>query len=286
MKNGGYFKFPNVVIDKLGSLLSGGEFKILCVIIRQTIGWHKQWDRISVSQFIEKTGLSKQGVIDCVNTLEAKKVILCEKKVGVATRYALFGETNKKAQPVHSVDRYTELTGQLIRQELVNSVDRLLVNSVDTQKKRFKETKNNNDSLPSEPENENDERFDKICDAFKKAIGGNPGAITLVSNSYQLEAFNAVMEYSDEKILTVIRVSGEKGKLHQDNAVSYVLTGLKNFGQYYGGGNGGVAGSELDKQREDAKLKLMKQDEANFRKQGMIELADRMVIAIAEAEGR
>lgn len=257
MKKGGYFKFPNVVIDKLAAVLSGAEFKVLCVIIRQTIGWSKQWDEISISQFEKKTGLSRQGILDCVESLETKELILTDRNPGITTRYALYGDTNEKARLVKSVDRYTQLTGQLIGLDLVNSVDRLLVNSVDTQKTVLKDTKDNNYDPPLPPETEEDERFDMICDAFKKAIGGDPDAITLVSNEHQLEAFNEILEHKDEYILDVINTAALKGKLHQDNALGYVRTGLRN-GWYGGtGGNGDAAHrAEWQKELDDMEREL------------------------------
>ena len=154
----------------------------------------------------------------------------------------------------------------------------------DHPKTRSEEVREDNDhDPPVPPETEEDKRHDMICDAFKKAIGGDPNAITLVSNEHQLEAFNEILEHKDEYILDVINTAALKGKLHQDNALGYVRTGLRN-GWY--GGTGGTGGSIASiREGEDARrLAQLHKDEARFRAEGNDVLADKMVEAIARKE--
>ena len=78
-----YFtKVPNEVFDKLLPKLTMAELKILLIIIRQTNGWldettkrRKTRDRISHSQFIKKTGLSRRIVIATIQKLIVKELI-------------------------------------------------------------------------------------------------------------------------------------------------------------------------------------------------------------------
>lgn len=65
-----FFQCPNVLIDELLQTISGSELKCYLVIIRKTTGWHKLCDRISISQFIDITGLSNRAVIDACAKLE------------------------------------------------------------------------------------------------------------------------------------------------------------------------------------------------------------------------
>jgi phage replication O-like protein O len=67
---------PNEVFDKYSPTLSGAELKILLTIIRQTYGWHKQRDRITYSQFMQKTGLSRRVIADSIQSLIDKRLIL------------------------------------------------------------------------------------------------------------------------------------------------------------------------------------------------------------------
>lgn len=67
----GYTMFNNFIIDHIMPDLSANGFKVLCVAIRQTIGWvdestdsgRKESDRISWRQFRHKTGI---GSLDTV----------------------------------------------------------------------------------------------------------------------------------------------------------------------------------------------------------------------------
>ena len=82
MTNKYFTKVPNLVFDKLLPNLTMAELKILLIIIRQTNGWldkktqrRKTRDRISHSQFIKKTGLSRRIVIATIQKLVDNKYI-------------------------------------------------------------------------------------------------------------------------------------------------------------------------------------------------------------------
>lgn len=77
----------NDFIDKFMSQVSGSATKVFLTISRNTIGWHKDTDSISISQIQTKTGLSNRCVIDAVRELEKIGIIIVEKKF--ITRYTL-----------------------------------------------------------------------------------------------------------------------------------------------------------------------------------------------------
>lgn len=73
---------PNVVFDKLLTTLTFSEFKVLMIIIRQTYGWldqrtgkRKNRDRITHSQFMQKTELSRRMVSQTIQSLLSKGLI-------------------------------------------------------------------------------------------------------------------------------------------------------------------------------------------------------------------
>jgi len=77
-----YTPTPNILFDKLLKELSNSELKILLVIIRQTNGWidkkttrRKEKDRITYSQFINKTGLSRRIISKAINSLSDRGLI-------------------------------------------------------------------------------------------------------------------------------------------------------------------------------------------------------------------
>lgn len=117
---------------------------IVVAVARKTLGWQKESDVISISQFIGMTGLSRQGTIDAV-----EKAI----KVGAITRtpdkrngfrYRLVNDVDCSAPLVNETDQSTTTTSQRSGLPLVNDVDCSsppLVNDVDTQKKDLKKRK-------------------------------------------------------------------------------------------------------------------------------------------------
>jgi len=101
-----YTQVPNVFLDELMSELTGSELKVLMYITRRTFGFRKRSDNISLNQIangiIKKdstvldkgTGLSKMQIINAINKLVDKGIIIkakraSEKKGLEATNYSL-----------------------------------------------------------------------------------------------------------------------------------------------------------------------------------------------------
>jgi len=69
---------PNDFLDTWMCRLSPKTSIVFLAICRKTIGWHKDTDFISVSQIMELTGLSKNGVVSSIKELEEVGLILKE----------------------------------------------------------------------------------------------------------------------------------------------------------------------------------------------------------------
>ncbi len=72
------FQCPNDLVDHWMPHLKEGELKVLLVIIRKTLGWHKIRDKISISQLMQFTGMSRPSVIDSSDSLASKGIIIKE----------------------------------------------------------------------------------------------------------------------------------------------------------------------------------------------------------------
>jgi len=72
-------QIPNKLFDELIPTLKEGELRALLVIMRQTYGWHKEWDRISITFLMKKTGMCRQSVCLAVKNLIKKGMIKKEK---------------------------------------------------------------------------------------------------------------------------------------------------------------------------------------------------------------
>ena len=58
-----YTKIPNAWIDLAMQHMGYAEMKIVFAVLRQTSGWHKPHDAISLSQFEAMTGMTRANVI-------------------------------------------------------------------------------------------------------------------------------------------------------------------------------------------------------------------------------
>lgn len=76
MSDNGFLKLDNAIIDHWMSKLNHSEFKTLLTIYRKTIGWSKQYDRISQTQIAELSGITTRSVRTAVTSLEELGLIL------------------------------------------------------------------------------------------------------------------------------------------------------------------------------------------------------------------
>ena len=72
----GWTVFDNVIIDHIMPTLTPNGWKCLTLIIRKTIGWHKEADELSFSQIKAGTGIKhSQTIIDALGHLEEKGIL-------------------------------------------------------------------------------------------------------------------------------------------------------------------------------------------------------------------
>lgn len=80
---------PNVMLDVLMPVVAPALWKIICCVARQTYGWQKKWDAISLTQAVEKTGLSKRCVIDGFADLVKADVLVLGEEGKYGQEYSL-----------------------------------------------------------------------------------------------------------------------------------------------------------------------------------------------------
>ncbi len=68
-----YTQIPNIILDD--THLNVYEFRIIMHIARQTIGYGKKSDGISLSQFVKATGISKDKCLRTLTSMKKKKLI-------------------------------------------------------------------------------------------------------------------------------------------------------------------------------------------------------------------
>ena len=110
------FQVPNAVIDELMAELSGAEFKCYMLVVRQTTGWNKQKDAVSISQMMEKCSLSNRGVIDaCEKLVELGLLTKSKGFRGMNVFSVNFDKvaTCELTSPVNSAHSICELSSQI-----------------------------------------------------------------------------------------------------------------------------------------------------------------------------
>jgi len=155
-----YTQVPNWIFDQIPNW-PNAMTKIVLVVARQTYGYHREFDEISISQFQTWTGLSRQGVVASIQ--QAVKLGVVRKiKTDEGCKYGLI----EPVQAVNSVDQTSQESGLPLvnsvdqqEQGVVNSVDQTsqlsrpeLVNSVDPQNKEKEILKKVSTPLPPKQE--------------------------------------------------------------------------------------------------------------------------------------
>lgn len=78
-----YTTMDNFIIDHVMPKISGSAWKVLTVIIRKTIGWHKECDEVSFRQLLGLTGIkSFTTLTNALKELEDKKIIRVDRGEG------------------------------------------------------------------------------------------------------------------------------------------------------------------------------------------------------------
>ncbi len=144
-----YTQIPNIVLD-LMSEMEETEFRVVIAIARQTFGWHKKRDKISLTQLQKLTGLSRQGVVDGIAAGERRGLIErnkdeSDKRGGIWYRL-LVDQSNELTSQLNGLVQTVNQSTELTRTSQLNGLE--LVNSVDTQKKE-KERKESGGGIPA-----------------------------------------------------------------------------------------------------------------------------------------
>jgi hypothetical protein len=128
-------------------LMEESELRVVLVIARQTFGWHRQSDRITVTQLMTKTGMARQSVLNGIEAARKRELVERTQVGPQAYSYEL-RISMPEPKPVSSLDRSNDETGPSTRPGPVSSLDTGPVYSLDTQKKLAAELKKLKETPP------------------------------------------------------------------------------------------------------------------------------------------
>ena len=98
---------PNICLDEIFKTLTEGELRVILVIIRQTFGWHKSADKISLNQLAEKTGMERKSVCRSLASLIEKKLVDKKKFGTIGKERCYFSLIVENTEP-EEVDGYDD----------------------------------------------------------------------------------------------------------------------------------------------------------------------------------
>lgn len=102
------FQLPNAFVDHIMTQVSGNATKCYLLVVRKTVGWGKESDRISISQFKKYTGVNDPKTIHkVVKELEDFGLILSKKERGLITEFSLNFEPLDQYQKTPPVPKNT-----------------------------------------------------------------------------------------------------------------------------------------------------------------------------------
>lgn len=143
-----YTQIANDLLDGHIKELSEAELKVLLVIFRQTLGYHRTKKDLSISYLVEATGLSKSSVINASQSLEDKEHIEAVRQSGKSTVYEILwtrtpptgtGITSPKFRQVEEETSPKSVTGTSIKSEQVD--DETSLKFIPKERKELKEKK-------------------------------------------------------------------------------------------------------------------------------------------------
>ena len=92
---GHFMPFPNWLVDELMPELKDTEWRIVCIIVRQTQGWRdphtgrrKQMDWLTQSQLMRRTGRASEAVSHAIDKLVRSGIIEVVDNLGTVYRNA------------------------------------------------------------------------------------------------------------------------------------------------------------------------------------------------------
>ena len=191
---------PNVFYDEIMADLGHAELKCLLYIFRRTYGFHKQSDRISLSQFVDGiegldkgTGLAKKNVYPALESLVEKKLIKKD-TTGNTTRYSLYLLEPSKVGTQSTQTRYEKYPE---------------VGTQSTIQKKEKESIQKKELVEDKPLHKIvDESKDsiKISEIIKEFENVNPACKRMYGNTTQRQAVTDLIDtYTYDKVVNVIR---------------------------------------------------------------------------------
>jgi phage replication O-like protein O len=261
-----YTQIPNTFLDnQMPVIQSLSELKVCLAVMRQTFGWHKEEDQLSISQLETLTGLSRPSVTDGVKAALAHQIITRRKE----------GNTFFYRLNVKDLDMPGGNGSKESLPKVVKNLNQQVVKNLNPQKKDRKKEKESTtvggDEPPQEDKNLNNRgtrtpNQDLTDDLYRRIQDRHKVRLTKEQYNFHLGRFKEMLAKdnpTDEELDLVIERLVEKlpttPKLDGVQALQDVRYGRHDGSAYEGPAPWEKA--EHDKERDTEKLYPLYQHE-------------------------
>lgn len=156
----------NYILDNI-NLFNDGELRVLLLITRKTIGWHKETDFLRYTQIIELSGKSKPVISKAIQTLEKKGFIIRVDKSG---KVLVGDQRGRREETFYSLNKELVKNIDKLKTE-PNLLKKLTRTSKDSLQYKTNSYKTNNINILAEPKKKdmnNDEKTEELAKAIFK----------------------------------------------------------------------------------------------------------------------
>jgi hypothetical protein len=133
-RQGHYTVIDNFILDHIMPVLAPNAWKVLCFIIRKTVGWHKDEDKLSLGQIMAGTGIKNRNTVsNAISQLEQGNYILVHRPADQKTpnTYSLNSdyELVQKSYQADS-EASTKIVPELVRKSYPQNKDSKHINNI------------------------------------------------------------------------------------------------------------------------------------------------------------
>lgn len=190
----GYTAIANEIAEAFFTLqLSGNEWRVLWVIIRQTYGWKKKTERISISTFERKTGLKRRHIFRLLKNLIERNIITKNDTTFITT-YG-FQKDYSKYKPLPKMTYSVKIGNE--------TVTKIGAHKRKERKKNIASSKIKDASLPSQ-EKKKDPRVKTLIDFFYQTCTERKGFKPLTNGKDAKAVQVALKTYPEDTLKEVI----------------------------------------------------------------------------------
>ena len=192
----GFMRLPNDIAEAISATaLSGGEYRVLLAIMRQTYGFNRIEKDISLLQIQKITGLAKGSASRALAMLKDKNIIVCRKQEGNRVRFLSINTDLSAWLKVRNIEPSKFEDSNL---KVRNSEPILLKDNI--KDISLKTTLQTAEEAAAAEATQIKNLFNNICHSYPQVIvltEADTAAINITLGRYSIEHFKAVFEKAE-----------------------------------------------------------------------------------------